>query len=753
MRIKSRLHIITWSALFSMLLVAIIIAAGERLYDRSLRQMDMMTNGFRLVFNLSTLTHDLLENPTSQRAQTQWTTTYINYKRFVDQISETIGQNDEKLQRIIHANTQLEHFYKKLLSSTAQPEADTLSQTDRERMSLQENLMMEEMQLVAAVTSQLHHEIQKRHVLTHGNINRLMLITVAVATILVTIFSWILGRGIHRSISSMKEGTRKLAAGKLDTELAMTGNDELADLANDFNVMTNRLNTTLASRDALNHEIERRRQTEKTLRRSEATSRSLLDSTAEGIIGVDHSNIITFANPAAARLLGYGSDEMLGHSVHDLVHHSYNDGSPYPPESCPMSQSLTTGVAQQVDDEFLWRKDGSGFPVTYNCSPIVKNKQALGAVIAFTDITDLKRVEKKLAEAKTAELANELKRSFLSNVSHEFRTPLNIIMGMEHILSRENVTSQQRKCIEKIGQAGQRLTGLIDGLFDFTRLDGGKIDLELQPIDLHQLLCDVAAKMDIAAKNKGLKLIVDVDRDQRSVFLVDDKRLGETLNYLVDNAIKFTQGGSVRLILRTTPQIDESHRVVITVKDTGIGMSRHLTPLAQHDFVQADQSTAKTHGGIGLGLTLSRYIIHLMGGSLAIKSEVGKGTAVTVELLLKKSAADAENIEDPGHPIVNGDAEPEQTVEAVIADRELTEEQTRDLRSLLVKLSETITMDYPNGLNLFRSMEERYQNSKYADALAAISLQLDSFETEEIVASCDNLIKELEKRVQTVDTD
>ena len=167
---------------------------------------------------------------------------------------------------------------------------------------------------------------------------------------------------------------------------------------------------------------------------SEERTRLILESSAEGIFGVDTEGIISFVNPAACYLLGFTAEELINQHSHDLIHHHRPDGSDYPKEECPMFAAYKRGETNRIDDEFLWRKDGAGLPVEYGATPILKDGAIVGAVISFTDITLRKQQQAEvLAAKKKAEEATEMKSMFLANMSHEIRTPMNAIIGLSHL--------------------------------------------------------------------------------------------------------------------------------------------------------------------------------------------------------------------------------------------------------------------------------------------------------------------------------
>ena len=167
--------------------------------------------------------------------------------------------------------------------------------------------------------------------------------------------------------------------------------------------------------------------------------RLLLESTAEGIYGIDMEGCCTFANPACVRLLGYESDaDLLGLNMHDLVHHTLPNGDPYPMTECQIYKAFREGCGVHADDEVMWRPDGSSFPAEYWSYPMRRDGELIGSVLTFVDITERRKSEKELREAKaTAELANQAKSQFMANMSHELRTPMNAILGYSEMLMED----------------------------------------------------------------------------------------------------------------------------------------------------------------------------------------------------------------------------------------------------------------------------------------------------------------------------
>jgi len=626
---------------------------------------------------------------------------------------------------------------------------------------------------------------------------------------------------------------------------------------------------------------------------SEERTRLILDSTDEGIFGMSPDGRITFVNAATCRLLGFSAEELIGEPAHALVHHHRPDGSVFPAEECPMRAACQRGEERRVDDEFLWRKDGSGFPVDYGTTPIVQNGKILGAVVSFQDITERKQAERRLQEAerffrsvlelapdglmvadadgtirlanaqcerlfgyareeligrkvemlvpdevrgrhpglregfhrapdaramgvgrelqgrrkdgsvfaveiglsplparegqaaqvavsirditerkqseqalrqanflsdmaleltksgywhvdysepdyyyqseraakivgeeirangryhlkdewfarvveadaelakatseryqaaiegrtpgydaiyaykrpsdgrivwlhaagsverdatgrarqmygvyqditefkrlegdlveakKKAEEATEMKSLFLANMSHEIRTPMNAIIGLSHLALKTALTPKQRDYIAKVHAAGTSLLGIINDILDFSKIEAGKLDLETTGFELDEVISTVTTVTGQKAHEKGLEFLADVPSAIPQSLKGDPLRLGQILTNLVNNAVKFTERGEIRVKAELLEQTPDRVKLRFSVRDTGSGMTPEQSARLFQPFTQADMSTTRKHGGTGLGLTICKRLVELMGGQIWLESRPGHGS-------------------------------------------------------------------------------------------------------------------------------
>ena len=362
-------------------------------------------------------------------------------------------------------------------------------------------------------------------------------------------------------------------------------------------------------------------------RQAEERTRLILESSAEGIFGTDTEGRITFVNPSACRMLGFSAGELVGRPSHAAFHHHRPDGSDYPKEECPMYAAYTHGQASRVDTEFLWRKDGTGLPVEYGATPIMKDGAVIGSVISFTDITLRKQQEKEILAAKVkAEEATQMKSMFLANMSHEIRTPMNAIIGLSHLALKTQLSPKQRDYVGKVHNAGTSLLAVINDILDFSKIEAGKLDLETTDFKLDEVITSVTTLTAQKAHEKGLEFLAHVAPGIPEYLLGDPLRLGQILTNFVNNAVKFTERGEIRLDVELLQRTGEKVQLKFSVHDSGIGMTPEQSAKLFQPFTQADMSTTRKHGGTGLGLTICRRLVELMGGRIWLESQPGSGS-------------------------------------------------------------------------------------------------------------------------------
>ena len=387
-------------------------------------------------------------------------------------------------------------------------------------------------------------------------------------------------------------------------------------------------------------DITERRRLEREAREAAEQVRLLLDSTGEGIFGVDCDGVCTFMNRAAAAALGYAAEEMVGRHLHEVAHHHRADGSAYPWEQCPTYGTLRTAEGVRLDDEVFWRADGVVFPVEYTSRPVWVAGEVKGAVVSFSDITERKRWEADLEAAREEALeASRLKSEFLATMSHEIRTPMNGVIGMAGLLLDTDLDPEQREYAETVRRSAEALLGIINDILDFSKIEAGRLELEEADFDVGSTTEEVGELLAEAAHAKGLELAVFVDPALPASLRGDPGRLRQVLTNLVANAVKFTDRGEVVVSAGVADLTDAGVVVRFEVRDTGIGIDHEHQARLFDSFTQADASTTRRYGGTGLGLAISRRLVELMGGAIGVESEPGHGSTFWFTVPMAPGAA------------------------------------------------------------------------------------------------------------------
>ena len=368
-------------------------------------------------------------------------------------------------------------------------------------------------------------------------------------------------------------------------------------------------------------------------RRASAHIRALLDSTSEGIYGLDAEGRVTFANRSLADSLGYTLDELVGRHGHSLFHHSRPDGTPYPAEDCAVYRVAAARVKGKVDNEIIWKRDGTYIPVEYSVNRVNDADGGESAVVVTVrDITERQWAEAALRQAKeVAESANQAKSDFLARMSHELRTPLNSVIGFANVLIRNKAGSLREQDLDyarRIQKNGVHLLTLINDILDLSKIEAGRMELEISPVLLPDLVADVVSQFEPQLAGRPVRVETSVPEGLRPLE-TDAVKLRQVLTNLVANAIKFTDAGNITVTILAE---DKSHLPkAVQVSDSGIGIPQSRLEAIFEEFEQAELSTTRRFGGTGLGLPIARSLCELMGYTLTVQSSEGAGSTFTID--------------------------------------------------------------------------------------------------------------------------
>jgi PAS domain S-box-containing protein len=423
--------------------------------------------------------------------------------------------------------------------------------------------------------------------------------------------------------------SNSLAQGQLDVRARLQGWDELTQISAAFDRMADRIqNDTLA------------------LQESEARFRSLV-ANISGVIyrcGCDREWTMEFISDAIAQISGYPPSDFINNQVRTFASIIY-------PEDREMVQiSIDSAMQEQQPytiEYRIVRADNSIRWVYEKGQGIRKsNGDILWIDGAIFDITELKLVETKLQQAKeAAEAANRAKSEFLANMSHELRTPLNAILGFAQVMQRDAaIALEHQSHLEIIHRNGQHLLDLINNVLELSKIEAGTAKLDETNFDLSQLLNGLQEMMRLKASAKQIHLMFELSPDVPQYIKADEKKLRQVLVNLIDNAIKFTDVGTVMLrVVGNSPITNyqlpiTNYRLIFEVIDTGYGLTEEAAAALFKPFVQIN-TTEGWQAGMGLGLAISRKFVHLMGGDITVSSTLGTGSTFKFDIPVRLASA------------------------------------------------------------------------------------------------------------------
>ncbi len=420
-------------------------------------------------------------------------------------------------------------------------------------------------------------------------------------------------------IAQLRLGAARIGSGDLAQRMSIRSGDEFEMLADQFNEMAGKLQESYAG---LEQKVAQRTAE---LQQRGAVLRVTFDNMAHGVLMFDREQKLAAWNRQVTKLLDL-SETFLAGKPHfaDFIRFLAERGEYGAVNVEAEVRRFTTEAAQHRAFERS-RPDGTILEIRHNPLPDG------GIVIIYTDITERKRYEETLTAARdAADEANRTKSSFLANMSHELRTPLNAIIGYSEILQEDAADKDDKASIadlQKIESAGRHLLGLINNILDLSKIEAGKMDVFIEPVDIQALIKEVLSIVKPLADKSENAIEVICPADIGS-FRSDQTKVKQCLLNLMSNANKFTSKGTLTLAVAR----DDNSRVCFRVSDTGVGMTEEQLGRLFQAFSQADASTTKRFGGTGLGLAITKRFCTLLGGDVTVESTPGAGSTFIVRL-------------------------------------------------------------------------------------------------------------------------
>ncbi len=358
--------------------------------------------------------------------------------------------------------------------------------------------------------------------------------------------------------------------------------------------------------------------------RAASRTRKVIDQAHDAFVAMDERSVITDWNPQSTDVFGWTREEALGKDLPELLMPERYRGL----HRGAVDRYIKTGVSHVVGqriDVTGHHKDGREIQLEMTIAAIKEG--GTHRFHAFLhDISERVEREAQLLAAKDdAEAATRAKTEFIASVSHEIRTPLNGILGMSELLGTTPLNEKQRGYLAQVRRSSDNLLHLLNDVLDMSKIEAGKIDLEVRPFDLRAAVTAVTQSVRPLAERKGLSLDVRVDDAVPAVIRGDPGRLGQVLANLLSNALKFTSEGGIRVAIEVESEPADGVQLHFSVSDSGIGISTEKQESIFDAFNQEDASTTRRYGGTGLGLSICRHLVTRMGGRIAVKSDPGRG--------------------------------------------------------------------------------------------------------------------------------
>lgn len=589
---------------------------GER---KQLRTHENLLKGFRDLRNL-------LSDPAAHLHNTAKRPNDTPAALFVDHLSQAMIEDSElaslrrALDTIIDMGLLQAELLKGVIPGKASPQV-LLSLSQPARESLARQLDHHIAQTQKAVEARLSSAKAQQHARVQRIQSQQVFLLVCLG-LLIILTLLLAQRYMVSPLRHLVEAGTAIGSGKYHTRAEIFGVREIAELAGTLNWMADSFQSDLKARERAE---QRAQQTERRLRQINEASPGVLWE-----FQIDDTGHVQLSFVGGAFEQLYSVPRVAAMSDVRAVLQSV-----HPDERQRVVQGLRKAADEDADftsEHRSLRPDGS-YRWVRAYGKFHERSDQLRTWTGFSvDIQELVELRAQLETAlAAAEAGNRSKSEFLATLSHEIRTPMNAILGMTHLALQNELPPRQEEYLHRIDSSSRLLLRIINDILDVSKIDAGRMDLEHLEFSLEQLLDSVNDVIAVRAQEQNLRLKLDIADDVPRLLLGDSLRLGQVLINLLGNAIKFTEHGYVKLIIRCVDYTEGRARLYFAVEDSGIGIEPEAQAHLFDAFTQADSSTTRQYGGTGLGLTIARQLVRLMGGEIAVDSTPGEGSTFSFE--------------------------------------------------------------------------------------------------------------------------
>ncbi len=465
----------------------------------------------------------------------------------------------------------------------------------------------------------------------YESIIRMIILSVGIVLISIVLAIMVgiyLSKKITKPIIKLRDAANQIGEGNLDTKIIINTKDEIGELADTFNIMTKELKKFKDSIEEYNSTLEQ--EVEKRtidLKISEKRFKDIAFSSADWIWEIDKNGVYAYCSEKIEDILEYKREEIIGKTPFDLMPAE---------EVVRVSRILSTIIKEKKPIKNLenWNLSKSGKLVCLLTDgvPIIDDD---GNFIGYRgidkDITEHKHGERIRFEKETAEAANRAKSEFLSHISHELRTPMNAIIGFSELLVNSVENEDHRSQIEMILDSGKSLLKIINDILDLSKIEAGEFKIEYSAVNIQNMTKDVEKIFSNKFKEKGILFIIEIGIDVPAILMLDEVRIRQILINLIGNALKFTSKGHIKLLLnKTKHEVINKIDLLMSIEDTGIGIPAEQQELIFQAFKQQQNQSTKLYGGTGLGLTITKRLVEMMGGRIAVSSILDQGSTFSI---------------------------------------------------------------------------------------------------------------------------